>query len=339
MDLIDRYLNAVGFWLPKDRKADILRELAEDIRSEKEEKEAGLGRPMIRPEVEAFLKMRGRPSQTASRYLPSRHLIGPAFFPMYVFALKLAGWILLGVALILPLALSIFLPERSASVVNVLTKSFESCWDLALAWFAMITIGFAVAEYVQSRPGSVQHWNPSRLPAVKDGLRVKRSSAIAEIVFGALFLFAWIGAFRIDGFIFPHGEPIRLAASPLWLSLRGPYFGPISILILAGIALSAIDLARPHVMRWRVAARAAVDAVSAVMIGSLLLAHKEETQAALKGLRSLKDTAAGAAKLEGLRDWGLVIVLLVIAIGSVVSCVVRLVRFIRWRTDDSGEVE
>ena len=74
MDLIDRYLNAVGFWLPKDRKEDILKELAEDIRSEKEEKEAGLGRAMTGPEVEALLKTRGRPFQMAGRYLPSRHL-------------------------------------------------------------------------------------------------------------------------------------------------------------------------------------------------------------------------------------------------------------------------
>jgi hypothetical protein len=56
MDLIDRYLNVVGFWLPKDRKADILRELAEDINSEKEEREAEWGRPMTEREVEALLK-------------------------------------------------------------------------------------------------------------------------------------------------------------------------------------------------------------------------------------------------------------------------------------------
>jgi hypothetical protein len=338
MDLIDRYLNAVSFWLPKDRKEDILKELAEDLLSEKEEKEAGLDRAMTGPEVEALLKTRGRPFQMAGRYLPSRHLIGPALFPMYVFALKLAVWIGFGVALVLPLALSFLLPGRSASLANVLARSFDSCWTLALTWFAMITIGFAVAESVQGRSGLGRDWNPSRLPAVRDGLKVKLSSSIAEILFGALFLFAWLGAFRVPVLILRGGEPIQLTASPLWLDLRGPYLVPIAMLTLTDIVMSAISLARPHLTRWRVAARAAVDAISAGLIGSLLLAHQEETRAALKGLKGLKDMAAGAAKLETLREWSLATALLAIAGAEAVSCVVGLVRLARWRTLESRAV-
>jgi hypothetical protein len=286
---------------------------------------------MTEREVEALLKKRGRPSQTAARYLPGRHLIGPTLFPMYAFALKLAGWIWLGVAVTLLVARSLIISDRPASFAHILFESFESSWDLALAWFAMITVGFAVAEYVQRRPGSARDWNPSRLPSVRDGLKVKRSSSIAEMLWSVLFLLAWLGAFPVADFIFPHGEPIQLAASPLWLDLRGPYFIPIVVLILADIALSAIDLARPQLSRGRVALRAADDALTAVLFGSLLIVHGEETRAALNGLKGLKDAAAGAAKLEILRDWGLALVLLFIAAGSAVSCVVRLVRLTRRR--------
>jgi hypothetical protein len=39
MELLDRYLQAVKFWLPKAQKQDIIEELSEDIRSQVEEKE------------------------------------------------------------------------------------------------------------------------------------------------------------------------------------------------------------------------------------------------------------------------------------------------------------
>jgi hypothetical protein len=63
-------LQAVKFWLPKAQKQDITAELAEDIRSHIDEKEA-------------------------ERYLPQRHLIGPVLFPIYRFVLKLVLFVYL----------------------------------------------------------------------------------------------------------------------------------------------------------------------------------------------------------------------------------------------------
>ncbi|PYT25011.1 MAG: hypothetical protein DMG57_26720 [Acidobacteria bacterium] len=42
MALLDRYLQAVKFWLPKAQKQDIIAELSEDIRSQIDEKEIEL---------------------------------------------------------------------------------------------------------------------------------------------------------------------------------------------------------------------------------------------------------------------------------------------------------
>ena len=41
-DLIDRYLHAVKFWLPKAQQADIVAEIGEDLQSLVEEREAAL---------------------------------------------------------------------------------------------------------------------------------------------------------------------------------------------------------------------------------------------------------------------------------------------------------
>ncbi|MGH9718901.1 MAG: hypothetical protein ACRD8O_01700, partial [Bryobacteraceae bacterium] len=87
MNLLDRYLHAVKFWLPAGQQEDILAELSEDIRSEIEDKEAGLGRKLDEDGVAAILKKRGRPILVASRYLPQQSLIGPALMPAYRFVL------------------------------------------------------------------------------------------------------------------------------------------------------------------------------------------------------------------------------------------------------------
>jgi hypothetical protein len=328
MDLIDRYLDAVGFWLPKDRKADILEELAEDIRSEKEEREAGLGRPLAKPEVEAMLKSRGRPFQTAGRYLPPRHLIGPTLFPMYVMALKIAAWVGLAVAVILPASLAWLLPSRTPSPADVLSRSWDSLWTLALTWFALITLGFAVAERAQGGAGSSKDWNPARLPAVQDGRPTSRASSLAEIIFGALLLSWWLGASRLPRVFVREGAPLDLPASPLWQDLRGPFLVPIGLLMLAGVVLAAANLVRPRLSRRRIGARVVLDAASAGLITSVLLSHQAGIRAAFGGLRAAGE---GAAKLASLREWVLANVLLAIALGAFISFLSGLFRLVRKR--------
>jgi hypothetical protein len=73
MELLDRYLQAVGFWLPKEQKRDILAELSEDLQSQIEERESSLGRSLTEEELAATLKLRGAPLLVAERYLPQRY--------------------------------------------------------------------------------------------------------------------------------------------------------------------------------------------------------------------------------------------------------------------------
>src|SRR6476659_3808761 len=114
MALVDRYLHAVEFWLPKEQQKDILAELGDDIRSQIEEKEHEAGRKLTDPEIEALLKQRGSPFRVASRYLPQRYLIGPAFFPLYTLVLRaillfyLLPWLVCWVAFV------VFMPSFRA---------------------------------------------------------------------------------------------------------------------------------------------------------------------------------------------------------------------------------
>ncbi len=82
MDLVERYIEAVKFWLPASMKEDVAAELKEDICSEIEEAEREKGRPLSKDEVGELLKARGAPLAVASKYLPQRSLIGPELYPL-----------------------------------------------------------------------------------------------------------------------------------------------------------------------------------------------------------------------------------------------------------------
>jgi len=89
MELLDRYLHALKTHLPKAQQRDVVAELSDSILSDVEEQEALLGRTLNRAEEVAVLQKYGHPLLAAGRYLPQQHLIGPALYPYYWFALKI----------------------------------------------------------------------------------------------------------------------------------------------------------------------------------------------------------------------------------------------------------
>src|SRR4029077_7606627 len=91
MDLVDRYARAVAKALPEEQREDIIGELSEDIRSEMEDKQSELGRPLTEEEIEALLRQRGNPLLLAARFRQDHRsvafgpqLIGPVLFPFYI---------------------------------------------------------------------------------------------------------------------------------------------------------------------------------------------------------------------------------------------------------------
>src|SRR5215470_9476282 len=114
MDLLDRYLQAVRFWLPRAQQNDIIEELRDDIRSQIEDKETALGRDLSEDELVALLQQAGHPMRVAARYQPQHSLIGPALFPLYKFVLKCVGFCYLAPWFAIWAALQIFVPSYRA---------------------------------------------------------------------------------------------------------------------------------------------------------------------------------------------------------------------------------
>src|SRR5689334_21155144 len=70
MELLERYLQAVRFWLPRSQQHDMIEELRDDLRSQIEDREAELGRTLNDAELQAIIRQCGPPMLVASRYLP-----------------------------------------------------------------------------------------------------------------------------------------------------------------------------------------------------------------------------------------------------------------------------
>jgi hypothetical protein len=256
MELIDRYLQAVGFWLPKAQKQDILAELAEDIRSQVEEKEAELGRNLNNSEVEAILKQRGSPIMVANRYLPQQHLIGPVLFPIYKFVLKIAWLFYFAPWLVVQICLAGFAPAyRAGNPGAFIVVSLHAFWITAVYAFVFVTAAFALIEKYHLKSGFLEKWDPRKLPPVRDSNRIKRSSSITEIVALVVACVWWI-EFMSSPVIVDRPE-LRVTLAAAWHY----YFWWIVSLMAITAGVSCVNLLRPYWTRARASVRLTVDCV------------------------------------------------------------------------------
>jgi hypothetical protein len=160
-DLIDRYLNAVKFWLPGKQQKDILAELAEDLHSQIEERESALGHPLEEAELVALLKQRGSPMRVASGFIPQHRLINPAMLPLYRMVLKI---VLLPV--LAPLFAIVFIaPVFDSARPGPALLSFLGEAVRALFFvIGMVTTIFALLDRYHTK--WVDNWDPRKLPRV-----------------------------------------------------------------------------------------------------------------------------------------------------------------------------
>ncbi|HZE18766.1 MAG TPA: hypothetical protein VE402_01480, partial [Candidatus Angelobacter sp.] len=231
MDLVERYLQAVKVWLPAKQRADIIAELAEDIRSEIEEKESGLGRKLDQAEVEALLQRRGRPIVAAGRFRPQRSLIGPALFPIYATVLRILAIPYLMMWTVRSIYLFVTSPSvRAESPVAWVTHAGSAFWSTALLLFGGVTLLFAVLDRVQERSHFLEKWNPRGLKPARDPGRTPRSSSVTDLALQIAFALWWV---RPEAFF-----SLGWSAGATWDHLHRGFFLPVLFLsvVMASLA-------------------------------------------------------------------------------------------------------
>jgi len=310
MELLDRYLHAVRFWLPRAQRQDIIRELAGDIQSQIEEAEQERGAALDEAQVEAILHRFGHPILVAGRFLPQRCLIGPTLFPLYAFVLKLIAGFYVLPWLLVWLFFVIFVPSYRAEHPGLdLPATVQSLWLIAIHLFAFVTLAFAFLERSEAKSVLFARWNIRNLPAARDANRLSRGSAVASIVATTVFILWWVNVAS-----FPAPRTARMA--PVLLG----YYWPVLLLLLAAIPIAVVDLFHPWWTRGRAAARLAIDGAWAV-VACLLLVSGPWIHLSITNLPP--DRAAAVVRWVNLP---VLITLVVIGVASVFQAV----QDVRW---------
>uniref|UniRef100_Q029Z7 Transmembrane protein n=1 Tax=Solibacter usitatus (strain Ellin6076) TaxID=234267 RepID=Q029Z7_SOLUE len=256
-DLLDRYLHAVQFWLPKSQQRDIIAELAEDLHSQLAE------RPLTDDEFVALLKKRGSPMRVAAGYLPEQRLINPALLPVYRLVLKIALlWSML------PLFVIVFAGPllTSAHPADVILRFWTEAFRTVFTVIGIVTMVFALLDryHVKLRP--LDDWNPRKLPRVPVHPEIAaRWNHLAGFIFGILaaifwFYFLW----QRTAFTFPGGPSIILG--PIWKFV----YWPILVTTLISASADLLAFLYPCWAQVRSRVRIAIDACMIITVAIVL---------------------------------------------------------------------
>lgn len=270
MELLERYLRAVEFFLPRGQQDDILRELSENILSQMEDKAAGLGRSLSESEQAAILKQHGHPFVVASRFrnTPIQYLIGPVVFPFYWFVLKILFWIGLGVCALNSIALL-----SSGEPVRQVLHGLLAFAHVALPVFGWVTFVFAAQDFFQAKFHLVdklnQRWDPGSLPPIaRPQKKVRRSESIFGLIAGTVYI-GWLLAVPYHPYLIfgPAASALRLA--PEWHR----FYLPVVVLAIAGLAQAVVNLVRPEWTWLPLGTRLVSNVVVLVILRSILKAN------------------------------------------------------------------
>ncbi len=261
MELIDRYLQAVKFSLPRAQRDDIIKELRDSILSQIEEKEAALGRQLTKDEQVELLKKLGSPMQLASRYGKQQHVIGATMFPIYWKVLKAA----LGLAFLVQAAASVAMAAAGKTFTQSLSPLLHYP-GVALSVFGWVTVAFAAMDFFGAKIQVSDRWDPRKLPPlVKSEPRKSRFELIARLVIQIVFGVWWLAGLHYQYLIFGPGIAL-FRFGPVWQTIY-PLF---VVIVLVDVMFTAAMIARPHWTQGRHVALLVMSALGLVVLYFLI---------------------------------------------------------------------
>jgi hypothetical protein len=256
MELLDSYLKAVRRYLPRAQRNDIVAELAVELRSQIDDKQAELGRALTEIEQMAIFKKQGDPMAVAMRYRKTGRslsigweLIGPELFPAFLILLScnlmIAIVVIAGVLIIghMPFTLEAFLVPLLMEVV-------------------IVTLVFILLNFLRSFLGrklaNSWMWPPAELAHL---LPLPRWYSLTGFVACGVLTLWWL--------LIPHFPRLVLGAAAPELKLSPDwhrYYVPILLVMLVGAGQRAVNAVRPDWSWLLPMGRLAADGAGAVVM-------------------------------------------------------------------------
>jgi len=252
MNLLERYLQAVGQYLAPETREDVLAELRVNLQAEMDARAEEKEGPLTESEAAAILKAHGRPMLVAARYMPQHYLIGPEVFPFYLLILRKAAPLVVLFYFVAHVVTFILSPTPGAFAAS-LARSFAQLVPVLLLSWSAITLTFVILEYVHKQQGKGACWNdwdPMKLPSLAHPAKKKSlASRIADLVVHCLWM--------LYVFAIPRHPFLILGPGALFLTTLSAGFAPvwrlfyvaIIVLLLAQLVIKLMALARGK-HRW-----------------------------------------------------------------------------------------
>ena len=267
MDLIDRYLSAIRWNLPRGSNADdILAELRDVIGNRIDEREEALGRPLGEKDVGAVLREFGHPLVVAARYGTQQWLIGPDLFPFYWFALK----VVLAISLLLSALSGVGDIVAGAHPLQALSHLIHGAWWSLLGHAGLVTLVFAVIERTGWLTDHLTRWSPENLPDLGN-LTVKTKpqsqwESVFEVVVGIGVILWWAGLIPLP-IAYTDVKGLTLTPDPIWTAM----WLPILALLVARTVFNLVQWLRP---RWKIMRGVLSVGTAAAAIGILVIVYQ-----------------------------------------------------------------
>ncbi|HEX3916892.1 MAG TPA: hypothetical protein VHW60_06100 [Caulobacteraceae bacterium] len=240
MDLIERYLDAVRFFLSRAQRDDILDELRDLLMTRREAREAELGRPLNRMEDEALLQAFGHPLAVAARYGAQQYLIGPELYPIYAFVVKV---VLACVAL--GAVIAGIVGAAIGGLGHGVGVTMSVIWTGLFVSVGAVTVVFATAQRTGAGRRMLSRWSVADLPSLTRRRRRKSQPQwyenVAGIVVQTIFILWWVGLIQLWRPDIPvtGGGTLHFAFAP---ALQVLYY-PVLAAAAGAIAVNGLKLA------------------------------------------------------------------------------------------------
>lgn len=220
MNLIDRYMSAVAYYLPANRREEITRELRANILDRVEHLSEQKGRDLNAAEIAGVLREIGHPQQVANRFLPQQVLVSEELFPLFKEVLYYT----------LIIFFIIHLVKKGAAFLNAEYINFSSLIfdfsDTALLIFASITgIFYLLSNPPGGKPLFTPYasWKPEELPAPdRSWQKISFGEQASELAINCFFLLVlhyplWASAEALANLRMTFSEPV--AAWIPWMTV------------------------------------------------------------------------------------------------------------------------
>jgi hypothetical protein len=328
--LIERYLLHIKSHLPKSLRDDVAAEIEEGLRQQVEERQSASGRPVSDDELNDMLTAWGHPVEVAGRYLPQQYLIGPSTFPAYWNTLRALVAVFAAIAVI-----KVIIVAATGDDWRLIVNGIgNTAWGL-LAWAGIITVVFAVIDQkglrffdrFDARTLRDRHLSAEGVPAQP----IPRFESAFDFVFGAVLLLWWVGAL---GVLSLPGWQIRdwqfqiFFVDVSWGEGFPPFFYPVVVLLVLGLARAARNFVRPY---WTLPAMAARVAHNILWVGVLIWATRTADLVSFSVAENAPNPERLATALPDFERSFHIFFILAIVI-SAIRIVIDISRIIRYRT-------